>query len=128
MLFLNSTVVNIVEATKDGLTTSKILEIVENLVNEDTGTLDQSPRLPADPANPDPDFPWYRGYVRGGEGENASRNENAHLSASLSNNGNLVLTGAVNQSYHASVDFYTNWKANTYFPEQVDQKLQNKLS
>ena len=113
----------VVEATKDGLTTSKILEIVENLVNEDAGTLDQSPRLPADPANPDPDFPWYRGYVRGGEGENASRNENAHLNASLSNNGNLVLTGAVNQTYHASVDFYTNWKSNTYFPEQVDQKI-----
>ena len=56
----------IVEATKDGLTTSKINEVVRDLINNDTGSLDQSPRLP-DPNSPDPDFPWYRAYVRGGE-------------------------------------------------------------
>jgi len=113
----------VVEATKDGLTTSKILEVVESLINEDQGTLDQSPRLPVDPSNPDPDFPWYRGFVRGGEGDNSSRNENASISATISNNGDLVLNGAVNQSYHASVDYYTHWKPNTYFPEQVEEKI-----
>ena len=113
----------VVEATKDGLTTSKILEVVQILINEDQGTLDQSPRLPVDPSNPDPDFPWYRGFVRGGEGDNSSRNENASISATISNNGDLVLNGAVNQSYHASVDYYTHWKPNTYFPEQVEEKI-----
>ena len=33
----------IVEATKDGLTTSKINEVVRDLINNDTGSLDQSP-------------------------------------------------------------------------------------
>lgn len=113
----------VVEATKDGLTTSKILEVVQSLINEDQGTIDQSPRLPVDPSNPDPDFPWYRGFVRGGEGDNSSRNENASISATISNNGDLVLNGAVNQSYHASVDYYTHWKPNTYFPEQVEEKI-----
>ena len=56
----------VAEATKDGLTTSKTLEIVRDLINNDTGSLDKSPRLP-DPTSPDPDFPWYRAFVRGGE-------------------------------------------------------------
>ena len=51
----------VIEATKDGLTTSKITEIAKELINQDTSTLDKSPRLP-DPANPDADFPWYRAF------------------------------------------------------------------
>lgn len=115
----------IVEATKDGLTTSKILEIVKDLINDDTRTLDQSPRLPADPNNPDADFPWYRGYVRGGEGDNSYRNSDITLSAEISNNGDLVLSGSVGQKYHASVEYLSQWNPSTYFPEQVDAKIVN---
>jgi len=115
----------IVEATKDGLTTSKALEIVRDLINDDTRTLDQSPRLPADPNNPDADFPWYRGYVRGGEGDNSYRNSDLTLSAEISNNGDLVLSGSVGQKYHASVEYLSQWNPSTYFPEQVDAKIAN---
>ena len=113
----------VVEATKDGLTTSKILEIVRDLINDDVRTLDQSPRLPEDPSNPDPDFPWYRGYVRGGEDDNSYRNSKANLTAEISTNGDLVVSGAVGQTYHASVAYFSQWNPNTYFPEQVDAKI-----
>ena len=115
----------VIEATKDGLTTSKITEIAKELINQDTSTLDKSPRLP-DPANPDADFPWYRAFVRGGQDSNATRNESAHLTAEISNNGDLVISGAVDQSYHSSVSYFTQWDPNTYFPEQVDDKIAAK--
>ena len=35
----------VIEATKDGLTTSKITEIAKELINQDTSTLDKSPAL-----------------------------------------------------------------------------------
>ena len=77
-----------------------------------------------DPSNPDPDF-LVCGFVRG-ERVITLQNE-MHISATISNNGDLVLNGAVNQSYHASVD-YTHWKPNTYFPEQVEDKIASRKS
>ena len=116
----------IVEATKDGLTTSKINEVVRDLINNDTGSLDQSPRLP-DPNSPDPDFPWYRAYVRGGESPNL-RNSNAMLSSEISNNGDLVVYGSVGENYHSSVSYISQWNPSTYFPNQVEEKIADKTA
>lgn len=116
----------VVEATKDGLTTSKISEIVRDLVNNDTGSLDQSPRLP-DPISPDADFPWYRAYVRGGESPNV-RNSNANLTSKISNNGDLLFYGTVGEKYHSSVSYISQWNPSTYFPEQVEDKIAQKTA
>ena len=114
----------VVEATKDGLTTSKTLEIVRDLINNDTGSLDKSPRLP-DPTSPDPDFPWYRAFVRGGESPN-NRNTNITLSSEISTNGDLLVYGNVGEDYHASVSYLSQWNPSTYFPEQVEEKIADK--
>ena len=105
----------VVEVTRDGLTTEEALLIVRDLVNQDKGDLGQSPRFE--------DITSYRAYVRGGDGENSTRNDDANLRAEISNNGELIISGAANESYYASVDFFTQWNPNNYFPEQVDAKI-----
>ena len=37
-----------------------------------------------------------------------------------------MISGAVDQSYHSSVSYFTQWDPNTYFPEQVDDKIAAK--
>ena len=105
----------VVEVTRDGLITEEALLIVRDLVNQDQGDLGQSPRFE--------DITSYRAYVRGGDGENSTRNDDANLRAEISNNGELIISGAANESYYASVDFFTQWNPNNYFPEQVDAKI-----
>ena len=114
----------VVEATKDGLTTSKINEIARDLINNDKGSLYQSPRLP-DTAAPDADFPWYRAFVRGGESPN-SRNTDAFLTSEIDANGNLIVNGNVGEDFHSSVSYISQWNPGTYFPEQVDAKIADK--
>ena len=111
----------VIEVIKDGLTTDEALQIVRDLVNSDKKDLGQSPK--DEGSN-------YRAFVRGGEGENEGRNDNANLRAEISSNGELVISGVANESYYASVDFFTQWNPNTYFPEQVDAKIsaQTELS
>ena len=113
-----------VEATKDGLTTSKINEIARDLINNDKGSLYRPPRLP-DTAAPDADFPWYRAFVRGGESPN-SRNTDAFLTSEIDANGNLIVNGNVGENFHSSVSYISQWNPGTYFPEQVDVKIAEK--
>jgi flagellin-like hook-associated protein FlgL len=112
----------VVEVTKDGLQTSDVVQLVNELINADNGSLDQSPRLP-DPSLANFATLGYRAFVRGGEGDNSTRNEHANVRSEISTNGELVVLGAAEQDFHTSVDFLTQWNPNSYFPEQVEQKI-----
>ena len=109
----------VVNAKVDGVTTAKIIDLVKDLINQDTKFLNESPEFDTDE---------YNAKVRGGAPPNNHRNVQATLYAKVSDNGELEIHGTVGQSYHASVDFITKWDPSLYFPEQTQEKLDAKAN
>lgn len=114
----------VVQATSDGLTTSKITEIAKDLINEDQGTLADSPTFP-NPVDPNA---GYEAFVRTAPPPHDHRNSTAQLYAKVSVSGDLEVYGTVDEDYDAKATFVTTWDPSLYFPEQVDQKLDEKTS
>ncbi len=88
----------VVDAKVDGITTTQIIELVRDLINQDTKFLSDSPEF---------DTAEYTASVRGGAPPNNQRNEQATLYAKVSDNGELEIHGTVGESYRASVDYVT---------------------
>ena len=98
----------VVEATVDGLSTSEITDIAKNLINEDQGTLADSPAFPAPP---DANL-GYKAYVRAASSPHDFRNNSAKLYANISTSGDWEIYATVNQDYHASASFVPTWDPN----------------
>ena len=109
----------VVDAKVDGITTTQIIELVRDLINQDTKFLSDSPEF---------DTAEYTASVRGGAPPNNQRNEQATLYAKVSDNGELEIHGTVGESYRASVDYVTKWDPSLYFPEQTQAKLDAKAN
>ena len=109
----------VVDAKVDGITTTQIIELVRDLINQDTKFLSDSPEF---------DTAEYTASVRGGAPPNNHRNEQATLYAKVSDNGELEIHGTVGESYRASVDYVTKWDPSLYFPEQTQAKLDAKAN
>ena len=109
----------VVDAKVDGVTTTQIIELVRDLINQDTKFLSDSPEF---------DTAEYTASVRGGAPPNNQRNEQATLYAKVSDNGELEIHGTVGESYRASVDYVTKWDPSLYFPEQTQAKLDAKAN
>ncbi|NBU86303.1 MAG: hypothetical protein EBS13_03115 [Verrucomicrobia bacterium] len=114
----------VVQATTDGLSTDKITEIAKDLINGDQGLLADSPTLP-NPADPNA---GYEASVRVAPPPFDYRNSSAQLYAKVSASGDLEVYGTVDEDYNASATFVTTWDPSLYFPEQVDEKLDEKTS
>ena len=108
----------VVEAKVDGLSTDVVSSLMNDLINEDKGSLSESPSY--NETN-------YSAFVRGGESD-VVRNSSVKLNSELSNTGELIVYGTVGQSYNASANYTTKWDPNHYFPEQLDQKLNAEAS
>ena len=107
----------VVHAKADGVSTSTIVGLARDLINQDTVLLSDSPEFETDD---------YRAHVRTAVAPHDARNENAKLYADISVNGELEIYGTVGQAYSASADFITSWDPSLYFPEQTSQKLNDK--
>lgn len=112
----------VVQATEDGLSTSKITEIAKDLINDDQGLLADSPSFP----NPPDPNAGYEAFVRASAPPHDYRNPSAQLYAKISTSGDLEVYGTVDEDYQASAIFVTTWDPSLYFPEQVDEKLDEK--
>ena len=108
----------VVEAKVDGLSTDVVSSLMNDLINQDKGSLSESPSY--NETN-------YSAFVRGGESD-VVRNSSVKLNSELSNTGELIVYGTVGQSYNASANYTTKWDPNHYFPEQLDQKLNAEAS
>ena len=69
----------------------------------------------------------YKAFVRGAVSSDSVYNPRLDPKASVSTNGELVVTGAVGQTYDARSTLLTHWDPNFYLPEQFDRKLKKKL-
>ncbi len=112
----------VVQATEDGLSTSKITEIAKDLINDDQGLLADSPSFP----NPPDPNAGYEAFVRASAPPHDYRNPSAQIYAKISTSGDLEVYGTVDEDYQASAIFVTTWDPSLYFPEQVDEKLDEK--
>jgi flagellin-like hook-associated protein FlgL len=114
----------VVKATTDGLSTDRISEIAKDLINQDQGILADSPSLP----NPPDLNAGYEAFVRVAPPPHDYRNQHAELYAKISASGDLEVYGTVDEDFSASATFVTTWDPSLYFPEQVDDKLNEKTS
>ena len=114
----------VVTATTDGLSTDQITEVAKDLINQDQGFLADSPTLP----NPPDPNAGYQASVRVAPPPLDYRNQSAQLYAKISASGDLEVYGTVGEEYAASATFVTTWDPSLYFPEQVDDKLNDKTS
>ncbi len=110
----------VVEAKTDGLSTEKITSVLDELINNDTELLVDSPRVE--------DELDYRAFVRGTTQSDNLRNEAVELYSKISANGELVVYGTVGQSYHASSEYLTRWDPNNYYPNQVEEKRDQRAA
>jgi len=105
----------VIEATADGLTTEKITELANKLINED-------PEILSDFEPLEPEGENYRAFIRGSVGSETPRNSDVKLYSEISTNGDLLVYGTVGKSYNAKAEYLTKWDASHYYPNQIAQK------
>ena len=103
----------VVEATVDGLSTTKITEIANDLINRD-------PKILADfePLNGEN----YNAFIRGVVASTVTRDDSIELYSEISSNGDLIVFGTVGKTYDAKAEYLTHWDPNHYYPNQIKQK------
>ncbi len=103
----------VVEATVDGLSTNKITEIANDLINRD-------PKILADfePLNGEN----YNAFIRGVVASTVTRDDSIDLYSEISSNGDLIVFGTVGKTYDAKAEYLTHWDPNHYYPNQIKQK------
>ena len=108
----------VVEAKADGLNTKQISEIINDLINNDTDLLVDSPRVE--------DNLQYRAFVRASS--TFPRNDSVELYSEISPTGDLAVYGTVGESYHADAQYLTRWDPNLYYPNQVEEKRNDRAA
>ena len=104
----------VVQSKLNGLSTQTIATRLQDLINNDTELLSDSPSY---------ETSEYKAFVRGVSSSNISRNPNAKLDSEIATNGDLIVYGSVGESFGASSSYTTKWNPNYYFPEQLEEKL-----
>ena len=103
----------VIKATADGLSTEKITELANELVNSD-------PEILADftPLNGEN----YNAFIRGSVGSDTPRNSSVKLYSEISTNGDLLVYGTAGKTYNAKAEYLTQWDPNHYYPNQIEAK------
>ena len=109
----------VLQSKVDGLGTDEVAAKIRDLVNNDADVLKDS--LSYETTD-------YKAFVRGSNSSDSVYNPAVDLKAVVSANGEVVVTGAVGQSYEARSTLLTHWDPNFYLPEQFDQKLKQETA
>lgn len=109
----------VLQSKVDGLGTDEVAAKIKDLVNNDSDVLKDSLSY---------ETTEYKAFVRGSNSSDSIYNPAVDLKAELSANGEILVTGAVGQSYEARSTLLTHWDPNFYLPEQFDQKLKQETA
>ena len=109
----------VLQSKVDGLGTDEVAAKIRDLINNDSDVLKDSLSY---------ESTQYKAFVRGSNSSNSVYNPAVDLKAVVSPSGELVVTGAVGQSFEARSTLLTHWDPNFYFPEQFAQKLKEETA
>ena len=109
----------VLQSKVDGLGTDEVAAKIRDLINNDADVLKDSLSY---------DTTEYKAFVRGSSSSDSVYNPAVDLKAVVSASGEVVVTGAVGQSFEARSTLLTHWDPNFYFPEQFDQKLKQETA
>jgi flagellin-like hook-associated protein FlgL len=109
----------VLQSKVDGLDTTEVAAAISNLINNQSDVLSQSLSY---------ENTQFKAFVRGANSSSLAYNPSADLKANVSVSGDLILQGAVGQTYDAKSTLLTHWDPNYYMPEQFDQKLKQETA
>ncbi len=109
----------VLQSKVDGLGTDQVASKIRDLINNDSDVLKDSLSY---------ETTQYKAFVRGSASSDSVYNPAVDLSASVSARGEVVVTGAVGQSYEGRSTLLTHWDPNFYLPEQFDKKIKEETA
>jgi len=109
----------VLQSKVDGLDTEEIAAKIRDLINNESKILGDSLSY---------ETTEFKAFVRGAASASSVYNSRVDPKALVSANGELVVTGAVGQTYEAKSTLLTHWDPNFYLPEQFDQKLKQETA
>ncbi len=111
----------VVEAKTDGLLSNELLATLKNLINNDKGTLAESPIFDDENAN-------FKAFVRPHLNFVNLNDPDLHLIAKVTPGGELEVAGNVGKKFSATAQFVHRWDPNFYFPEQLNRQLDEEAN
>ena len=109
----------VLQSKVDGLGTDQVASKIRDLINNDSDVLKDSLSY---------ETTQYKAFVRGSASSDSVYNPAVDLKASVSARGEVVVTGAVGQSYEGRSTLLTHWDPNFYLPEQFDKKIKEETA
>jgi flagellin-like hook-associated protein FlgL len=109
----------VLQSKVDGLDTEEVASTIRDLINNESKILGDSLSY---------ETTEYKAFVRGAASSDSVYDSRVDPKALVSANGELVVTGAVGQTYEAKSTLLTHWDPNFYLPEQFDQKLKQETA
>ena len=109
----------VLQSKVDGLDTEEVAATIRDLINNESKILGDSLSY---------ETTEYKAFVRGAASSDSVYDSRVEPKALVSANGELVVTGAVGQTYEAKSTLLTHWDPNFYLPEQFDQKLKQETA